>query len=243
MLLAAIILIQISVFVVVIFMMQRIFNKNVVSATKQLDEINQDYTRKETEAVRQLEEAKREAQEIMDKASLEAEKTRMQAVKEAEMEKDRIVKQAHAQGEDMVRQADKTRQMLLAEMDERIEKEAIKKSCELIPSVLPDKFKKDIHSEWVKDLLTDGLNQVERLHIPKDVKEIKLATAFTLDEPTKQTIAKKLKSILGHDPILQEEVDTKIVAGIIITIGSLVLDGSFKNKIQEQIKSAKYTPR
>jgi len=31
-------------------------------------------------------------------------------------------------------------------------------------------------------------------------------------------------------------VDPKVVAGIVITIGSLVLDGSFKNKIQEKAR-------
>ena len=37
----------------------------------------------------------------------------------------------------------------------------------------------------------------------------------------------------------QEEVDAEIIAGIIATVGSLVLDGSLRNKIYQQAKELK----
>jgi len=52
-------------------------------------------------------------------------------------------------------------------------------------------------------------------------------------------LSKKLKSLLSTDIPIKEEVDPRIVAGMVIHIGSLVLDGSLKNKIQEKARDAR----
>ena len=46
--------------------------------------------------------------------------------------------------------------------------------------------------------------------------------------------SKKLEQLLDRRIALKEEVNPEIVAGIIINIGSVVLDGSLRNKIKEQ---------
>lgn len=225
-------------FIGLIFMFRKILTQNVASATKHLDELNQDYTNKEKEINRQLEEVKQKSDQIIKQAQDEAEKLRVQTIKEAQAEQDKIISQARTQSEEIIQQADKSRQTLIAELEERIAKQAITKACELIQNTLPEQFKKEVHTHWVEELIKDGFSQLERLHIPQDVQEIKITSAFALTDGQRQILIKKLKSILDIDIKLKEEVDPKVVAGLIITMGSLVLDGSLKNKIQEQAKSA-----
>jgi F0F1-type ATP synthase delta subunit len=74
------------------------------------------------------------------------------------------------------------------------------------------------------------------LHIPKDAREIKIVSAFELSDTQRKTLHKKLKEVLGNEVSPKEEIEPRLVAGIIIYIGSLVLDGSLRNKVQEQSK-------
>jgi len=241
MLMVSLILLQLLIFVGLIFILRRVLTQNVVLATKHLDELNQDYTKKEEEAARQLEEATQKARGIIAKAAEEAETLKGRIIKESNDEGEGIVKEARAKSDEIIQQADKERLRLLSEVEERVADEAINRACELIQRTLPEQFKQDAHSQWVEELIADGFTKLESLRIPPDIREIKIISAFKLNESQHKSISKKLKDALGHEVALVEEVDPKIVAGFVINIGSLVLDGSLKNKIQEQAQNTKHS--
>lgn len=237
MIIIPLIVLLIIIFAVVIIIFQRIMKQNVVLATRHIDELSQDYTKKEKEIDSQLEETKQKCKEMIDQARQEAQNIEGQVIKEAQTERDRILAQARTQSEEIIQQADKSRQLLLSEINGRINKEATDKACELIQDTIPDRFKQEVHLHWVEELISSDLNELERLRIPKDTQEIRIVSAFGLSEGQRKVLCKKLKDVLGYDVMPKEEVNPKLVAGIIIHIGSLVLDGSLKNKIQERTKN------
>lgn len=238
MLIISLVLFQVFIFAGLIFVLRRMLTKNVTDATRHLEELNQDYTKKEQEINRQLQEAQEKSQNILKEAQGEAAKLRAQIIKEAESERDKILEQARIQSDTLIQQADKSRQALISELEERIEREAVNKACELMQATLPEQFKQDVHLHWVEELLENGFSQLEHLQLPQGIQEIKVTSAFPLTEGQRKNLSKKLKNVLGDEMVLKEEVEPKVVAGLIITIGSLVLDGSLKNKIKEHAKSA-----
>lgn len=237
MLAISLILFLIIVSAALAFIFRNIMQKNVVLATKHLDELNQDYTQREDELNRKTNELNQKAQEIIAKAEAEAQGLRVQIIKEAERERDTIISGARTQGSELIQQAEKSRQALIAELEERIAKEAIKRACELIQLTLPDEFKRDVHCRWVEELMSREAAKIERLKVPSDIKEIRLSTAFSLSEQQRKKISERLKELLHRDVMLKEEVDAQLVAGLIITIGSLVLDGSLRNRVEEKAKT------
>ncbi|MCM8780564.1 MAG: F0F1 ATP synthase subunit delta [Candidatus Omnitrophica bacterium] len=230
---------QAIIFVGMILMLRRIMNKNVISATRHLDELSQEYAKKEQELNRQLQEANQKSQELLKQAQEEAQKLKDKIIKEAQDEKENIIKQARAQSEEIIQQADKSRQALLREIEERITKTAVDKACELIQYTLPEQFKRDAHDQWVEELIEHGFGQIERLHLPQDISEIKITSAFALNEQQRKLLSKKIGDVLGREFTIKEEIEPKVVAGLVIHIGSLVLDGSLRNKIQQQAKTLK----
>jgi len=236
MLLVLLITLQVIIFVALIILFRKIMTKNVVSATQHLEEMNQDYLQKEQEINRQLEEIRQKSEEMITAAQKEAEKLRLEIISQAEKDRDGMLQQARVRSEEVVQQADKSRQQLLAEVDEKISHEAITKACELIENTLPKEFKLLVHSHWVEDLISRGFSKLERLHIPEKIDEVRIVSAFALSDEQRKTIVKKLVESLGRQVKLKEEVDPKLVAGIVITIGSLVLDGSLDNKIREKAR-------
>jgi F0F1-type ATP synthase membrane subunit b/b' len=236
MLIVSLIALQVVVFIILIFVFRRIMTVNVVSASKHLEELSQDYDKKQKEIDDGLGEAKRKAHEIISSAQNDAEKQKEQIIKEAQAERDAIISQARAQSNDLIQQADKSRQLLISEIDERIAKVAIEKACELIKDVLPEKFKEDAHSYWVEELIRDGLDHLEHLNISDEVREIKVMSAFPLNETQRKILLMKFRDIFKREITVKEETDPGVVGGLIVNIGDLVLDGSLKGKIQERAK-------
>jgi len=236
MLIVSLVLLQIIIFGGLIFILRRVLNQNVILATKHLDELNQDYSKKEKDIQKRLEDLKQKTNEILSKAQSEAQQLKETTIKQAETERDDILNKARAKGEEMMKQADRSRQLLISEIDERIAKEAVNKACELTQYVLPDEFKQIVHTHWLNELIKNGFDQLERLSVAEDVHDINIKSAFDLNEEQRRLLSNKIKEVLSRDITLKETVDSNMVAGVIITIGSLVLDGSFKNKIQEQAK-------
>ena len=159
-------------------------------------------------------------------------------MKEAEAQKAKLLQETHVQAEELMQQADKSRQLLLDDIKDRIAREAVDKACELIQETLPEQFKLKVHEHWMEELMEGGFAQLERLKIPEDIKEVKIISAFALNEGQRKNLTKKLKEALGKDITLKEEVDPRVVAGFIIHVDSLVLDGSLKHKIQERARNA-----
>ena len=234
MLIASLIILQLIIFGGLIFMLKRILTNNIVSATQHIDSLNQDYTKKIDDLTKREEETQNKAQEILNKSQEEADKLKAQIIKDTEAERDRIIKHARAQGEEMIQQADKSRQSLISEMQERIAKEAVNKACDLIQVVLPEEVKKSAHAQWVEDVAKGGFTKLERLRIPEDIHEINVTTAFPLADGQRKVLLHALKDILNRDVALKEDVDPKLVAGLVVSIGSLIMDGSLRNRIKEQ---------
>jgi F0F1-type ATP synthase delta subunit len=236
MLIFSLIVLQVIIFVVLITVFRNIMSKNVVSATKHLESISQDFSEKEKEITQRIEYSQQKSQEIILQAHEEADKLKKESMGETEKEQDKILKLARAQAETIIQQADKSRQLLLSEISARISKEAVVKACELIQHALPEQFKQEVHSRWINDLIAGGFNQLDNLRMPADVKQVKVAAAFPLSQEQRQVLFQKLADILGPEVKFKEAVDSKLVAGLSIEIGELVLDGSLRNKIQEGAK-------
>lgn len=238
MLIVSLVVMMVIVFGVLIFILSKVLSQNVNLATRHLEELNEDFTKKEAELKRQLDEVRQKAEEIVRNAQAEAQKAKAELIKEAEAQKTKILQDAHAQTEELIQQADRSRQMLLAEINDRVAREAVDKACDLIHDTLPEPFKQNVHQHWVQELMSSGFAEFERLKIPETIREVKIISAFPLNESQRKNLTQKLKEALKKDITLREEVNPRIVAGCIIHIDSLVLDGSLKNKIQERARNA-----
>ena len=193
MLIISLVLLQIIIFIGLIVMFRKILSKNVVLATRHLEELNMEYSKKDMEVSKRLNEAKQKYEEILAKARKEAEEEKATILKEAGVEQEKIINDARSQGEAIIQQADKSRRLLISEIEERIHKEAVNKACELIQLTLPEKFKKGVHLQWTDELAEESLSQMQQLQVPKNIKEVKVTSAFPLSDTQRKNIQKKVQ--------------------------------------------------
>ncbi len=238
MLIVALIILQLVIFSALIFFFRKVLSQNVSVATHHLDELSHNFDEKQKQIDNQMEESKAKADKLLSEAREEIERSRQEIVQNAERERDRLVSEARGRAEEIIQHAEKSRYQLLAELEQRINKASIQKASELIGEVLPETFKKDVHRHWTEELLKGSFAQLEEARLPSDLKQVMVTSAFPLEEEERQVLFKKLKNKVGKDIPIKEEVDPKVVAGFVISIGSLIIDGSLRERITEQAKSA-----
>lgn len=233
MLIVPLILLQIIIFTSLVFFLRKILNRNVIAATAHLEQLASEYAKKEEEIKKLFEQAKRQSQEILANAQKDAQQQKEQILKEAQGEKDKILIDVHQKAEEMIQQADRARQALIQEIEQRIDEKATQRAAQLLQQALPEHIREGIHQRWFDDLISSSFAQIDRLHIPEGVCEARVVTAFALTPQQRDALDAKIKERLGFQINLKEEIDSNLIAGLIVNIGSLVLDGSLKFKIQE----------
>jgi F0F1-type ATP synthase delta subunit len=233
------VLIQLVVFTALIFFLKMLLTRNISSATSQLHEMNSDYNQKVEDANRKKADVDKYYDEMLRKAKTDAEKTKVQILKEVQEAKDSLILEARRQSEEIISQAHKAQETAMGELDKQINNRAVDKACELLGLVLNSNTAILLHALWVKELLKVGLDEIERLNLPEDMTEIRVQTAFAMDAADKATIEKAVHKIIHREVPVVEEVHPELIAGLKITLGSLVIDGSLKYKIKEVSKDVK----
>jgi len=235
-------LLQVVIFVALVVVLRRILSRNLTDATAHLQSLSAGYARRHDELKQRLAEAEQQYREQMTRAKTEAEQLIQQARQEAEASKARLLEEAHTESERIVHQGLQTQEALRKEVEQRIESRAIERACELIHETLPNQLRRDIQSHWLDELVKNGLPQLDRMQAVEPIREARVVSAFPLGAAQRQALRQWLKERLGREVALTEEVDERLVAGLKISLGSLVLDGSLASKVQQAARRAQNSP-
>jgi F0F1-type ATP synthase delta subunit len=215
--------------------------RNLSSATAHLQGMSQDYLRKHDELKKRLEEAERFYQEQMAKAQDEAAALKSQALKDAEAERQRAINQAHEEAERIVQQANQAREAMRRELQQSMEQRAIGHAQQLLAAAMPEALRAAAHAQWVDALLGNGLVSLDGVQTREAVSEALVTTAFALTPAQREQIGQRLRTTLGREVTLKEQVDPAMIAGLVIQLGHLVLDGSLATKLQEAARNGHST--
>ena len=236
-------IIQLIVFQVLIFGalaigLQRFLGRHATSATAHLQGLTQDYMKRQEEMKKRLEESERHYKELVAKAQTEGVQLKNQAIKEAEDKKRQMVEEARQEAERIVNQAVQAREAMRRELESSVEKRSVERARELLEEVLPAELREATHGKWMEEALSNGLLRLNQMELSEKVQEAKVVSAAPLSPPQKERLQKKLEQAVGHSLHLREEVDPRIIAGVTITMGHVVLDGSLLSKIREAARRA-----
>ncbi|MBI3011392.1 MAG: F0F1 ATP synthase subunit delta [Candidatus Omnitrophica bacterium] len=236
------VVLQVVLFVGLAVLLRRVMGRHATKATAHLQGLSQDYLRKQEELKKRLEEAERLYQEQLAKAQEEAHQLKTQARQEAEAARQQVVEQARQEAERIVQQAVQAREALQRELAQAMEAKAVERACELIQDILPRELREAAHTPWLDELITNGLITVERLESREQIREARAVSAFPLTSAQRKRLLERLQELLGSPVTLQESVDPHLLAGLTITIGHLVLDGSLSSKLREAVRHAQDAP-
>ena len=229
-------IIQIVVFGIAVTVLRRVLSRNFVDAATRLQDMSAEYTRRHEELKEKLAESEQQYQEQLSRAKAEAERIIASARQEADMAKAGRLEEARLESERIVRQGLESRDGLRKELEREMEKRSVERACELIGDALPADLRRDIQGRWLEELFHNGLAQFDRINKEEAVQEVKIVSALPLTKEQRELLHTRLKERLGRDLKLAEQVDDHLDAGLMITVGSLVFDGTLASRIRRAVR-------
>ena len=238
MFIAQLLVLQVVIFVGLVVVLRKLMARHATTATAHLQGLSQDYLKKHDELKVRLEETERHYQEQILKAQEEAHQVMAQALKEAEATRQQVLDQAHQEAERIVAQATRARDALQQELAQSMELKAVQQACKLVQAVLPQVLREAAHRDWLTQLIADGLIAGPQFETRETSRDAKVVSAFALTEAQRKLLQERLHKAMGGPVTIQESVDPALIAGLTITIGHLVLDGSLASKLHEATRHA-----
>jgi F0F1-type ATP synthase delta subunit len=229
------IVLQILFFLGLLYFLRYVLTRNISKATGHLEAMSKDFVSKEEEANQLVQKAQKEVKGLMAKETKAAEEAKEKMLKEAQELRENILKDAHKRGLEITEKAERNAEFFRKEFDQKVDERAKEKVFALIQQTVPQEFLKDVHAKWIDESEKGDLN-LKSLKLPEDVKEAKIVSAFALTEKQKGDLKEILKKKVGSAVMLKVETDPALIAGFIITIGSVVVDASLKYKIQKEMQ-------
>ncbi len=232
MLLWQLILIQGVTFGLLVFLLRHLFYRQVTGALGRLEQLYQENLKREEE----LKKAKAEAEQAFKQelARHQEEIRRQKAETEIEIQKmkEKAQAQAKEQGDKIVAEARAKEERMRAKLTVEAESRAVSLASEILKRLFSSKVAEGVHHQLVEGLIEE-IRGFNGLDTRSETVDVRLPFPLTAEERT--ALAQTLSSKVGKLVTLKESSGPEMIAGMIVNLDSIVLDGSLANKLNGMI--------
>ncbi len=229
-------IVQVVFFVALATVLRKLMSRHATTATAHLQGLSQEFMKKQDELKKRLEDAERLYQEQLTRAQEEVQQLKAQGMKDAESARQHTLDQTRQEAERIVQQAVQAREAMTRDARQQIDARAVERAAELFQTVLPPLLQEAAHAQWINELLKNGIIPTDRVQSREEIHEAQVVSAMPLSEAQRQQLRQRLEQALGKSITLRETVDASLMAGMKITAGHLVMDGSLASKLQTVIQ-------
>jgi len=234
------IIIQTIVFGIVIFILKKMMVGDTESAVNRLNESYAEINKKKEELATKIQEIEQEYEKRKAEAEKVADKIREATEEEIRKKSDAIIKKAHEEAERLVADAMTARDRMREELKKEEEMKMVDYCENLLTDVLPDILTGEINALLIKNFLNE-LEQLSMDKIPPAIQEIELVVSRQMDDAIRVSVEEITTRKMQRPITCKVVVDKKILGGVIVRFGSLVLDGSIVAKLRESSTLKKQT--
>lgn len=225
------IIVQVVTFVVLIFFLRILFYRHLSLALARLKKLNEENLAREEVLKKELERATRERESEIAKGREEGKKMVKEAKKEAERIKDESFLQAKEQVKAIIADAEKRAKRIEEDLRLKLDEQTLEISCEMVKHIFKGKGKDALHSDIIDELIGE-INSIDKEKLKTDQKQVLVSSAYPLSAEQKKKLESILFSKTGTRFSIEEKIEKDIVMGIVVKLGTLVIDGSLRNKLK-----------
>jgi len=232
--LVQLLIIQVITFIGIILLMRFLFARHLKTALDRLNTLHEENLAKEEELNEELKRAKEESQAEIERGKQEAELIIEEAKKEATRQRLALEEESKAQAGKIVEQGKLDAEKLKEKMSKDIQGQSVELASRMISQLLIEADKIALQYQFANEIIEE-ISRLPKEQFNTKSKDIKITSSFPLLERQRVDLKKVLAEKLGSEPEVKEEIDPKLIGGLILEIGGMVIDGTLKNKLQRII--------
>jgi len=223
---------HVIILVIIIFVIRRLLLGETMTAVDRIRQVEAEVRKKEEGIRREIEEHEKEFGRKKAEAEQELQKQREASEKEVGRMRDQVLADARKEGERIVDQAKKNEEKIRQQIVQDMEEKTVDYSGQVFKLVFSEQMSDALDKKFIDELL-DALDQVDSSNITVDASAADITTSRPLAPDQKERIEKLISGKFGVNIQVSEKVKEELMAGIILKLGSLEIDGSLLNRFQE----------
>lgn len=228
------IIIQAVTFAGLIFVLRMLFYRNLNSALARLRRLHEENLARENELKAELEKLNQDKERELALAKEEAGRIVKDAKQNAEKLSLDINEQAKEQAKKTFEQSKSRIVGLENELADRYKEMAVDLSVEMLEAAFTAQGRQGLQQELLKELIEE-IKGVDKGRFTVKTRHVKMTSACALDAASLGRLKEIISDKIGTAAEIEEAVDPKIIAGVIIEIGAFIIDASLRNKLRKVI--------
>lgn len=231
MLLWQVIAVQAVTFGLLIFFLWQLFYRQANLTRERLEHLHQDNLKREQELARLRTETEQELSAKTQQVEDDLRRLRAETDHELQLMRQEARAAATAEAERIVTESRLTGEHLQARLAAEADQKAVALAAEILRHLFASRVVEAVHHHLMAGQIEElGRLDTQRLSLDGEVVEIKASLPLTLVQ--REALAAILSSKAGRPVTLSETTDPTLIAGIVLTMGTFVLDGSLKTKLE-----------
>lgn len=225
---------QVTTFLVLALLLRKLVVSASARELKRLRNLSLENQKKAEQLAKELETAEREHQRRVEKAESELRELKDSIRQDSEVQKDKLLREARAEGDKIVSQALKAKDRIRQDLEGEMQDRCIDLACRLIKAVLTEERMKWFHDGLLDDIL-GAIRDVDSdaLQRTRDGAVADVRTPYALTAEQLGKFAETLSAKAGKQLATNQVLDPNVVAGVVIGVDNIVIDGSLGGKLQQ----------
>jgi len=231
-------ILQVITFVAVVLLLRFLFSNHLKSALSRLNMLHEENLAKEEELNSELKRAKEESQAQIQRGKEDAELIIEEAHKEAARASLDMEIQAKAQVDKIIAEGKIEAEKLKESVVKNIQAQSIELASKLITELLTEIDKTALQHEFVNSIIQE-ISRLPQEQFSIKSSQAKVTSSLPLLDRQREELASVLSNKMGSSVELIEELNVKLIGGLTVEVGGMIIDGTLKNKLQRIIAHLK----
>jgi len=224
--------IQIVTFILIVLFLRQLLHAHIGRALRRLQKLNQENLEKRKALKEELEMAKKEIEGEIESGKREAESIKEQAGNEAEKNRQDVLAKVKKEAKRLISEAIRDAQRKKVELTLEMQRKAVHLATDMVKYIFTAQGRENLHIQLIDEVI-DGIEDMEKEKLKIDGNQAEVIHAFSLPGEQKKRLKKVLDFKLNKEIVLVEKKDEEVIAGLIIKLKGVVIDGSIKNKLKK----------
>ncbi len=226
------VIVQIVTFVAIVFVLRKLLYSESAKEMLRLKKLKEETANKQKELQQKIDAAQDAYKEKMAEAEEKARAYRIKSEEEAKELKKQVLNKANEEAEQIVKSAFNAKEKMREEIVEEMRKRAPMLASRIFEEFLSPEVRDMAHRELVRDVI-HKIKTAEKISFKSRIDKGEIISARPLSDSDKSEIELLIRNNLGYEVPLQGKEDEQLVAGVIIKLGTILIDGSLDSRLKQ----------
>jgi F-type H+-transporting ATPase subunit b len=231
MLLWQLIIIQVITFAILVFLLRQFLYKQNSQALERLQQLYQENLKREEDLKNAQEAADQELKEKIAQHNEEIKKLKVAGEVDVQKMHDEILAKAKEEADKIVAEAEANKERIKANLVSEMEEKALVLASDIIEHIFTDQVALGIHHHLIDEFIEE-IEKSDGQRMQLDVETVEIAAPYPLTQDQEENLKKILSTKMGRSVSIKGTIDQEMVAGMVVRLENLVLDGSLRNKLK-----------